>query len=114
MGISARTGAGIDDLKKAISDSQAGRFSQDNTLVTNLRHYEALVKAAENLRTVREGLDTSLPTDLVAEDLRAAISELNSIFGDNTAASSAAASAASVIDFKAITDLIFSRFCIGK
>ena len=109
LGISARTGAGIDDLKKAVAASQAGRFSQDNTLVTNLRHYEALVRAAENLRTVREGLDTSLPTDLVAEDLRAAISELNSIFGGNTAASSAA-----VIDFKAITDLIFSRFCIGK
>lgn len=129
LGISARTGAGIDDLKKAVAASQAGRFSQDNTLVTNLRHYEALVRAAENLRTVREGLDTSLLTDLVAEDLRAAISELNSIFGDSMPASESVASSsaalsgtsssgtaatASVIDFKAITDLIFSRFCIGK
>ncbi len=121
LGISAKTGAGIDALKKAISASQAKRFSQDHTLVTNLRHYVALVRAAENLRTVRQGLDTALPTDLVAEDLRAAISELNSIFGDSTSASaasaataSASASAASVIDFKAITDLIFSRFCIGK
>ncbi len=120
LGISARTGAGIDDLKKAVSASQADRFSQDNTLVTNLRHYEALVRAAENLRTVREGLGNALPTDLVAEDLRSAITELNSIFGGNTAASSAtassvaSASSAAAIDFKAVTDLIFSRFCIGK
>lgn len=102
-GICARTGEGVEELKAAISASQTGRFNQEDTMVTNLRHFNALTRAAEALSNVRTGISGKTPTDLVAEDLRSAISELNSIFGDS-----------SQIDFQSITDLIFSRFCIGK
>ncbi len=103
LGISAKTGRGLEELKRAISASQAGRLSDCGTVVTNLRHYEALVRASDSLQAVRSGLGSSLPSDLVAEDLRSAVRELNSIFGDRDA-----------IDFKSVTDLVFSRFCIGK
>ena len=102
--ISALKGLGLDELRDRLVKSQEGRFkATEGTLVTNLRHYQALVRALESLQAVRLGLDAGIPTDLVSEDLRAAISELNSIFGD-----------ASSIDFKSVTDLIFGRFCIGK
>lgn len=117
LGISAKTGDGLDKLKSAISRSQADRFKENGTLVTNLRHYEALTRATEALRAVRAGLDALTPTDLIAEDLRAAISELNTIFGAasfDSATGSPAGTGNSAIDFKAVTDLIFERFCIGK
>lgn len=109
LGISAISGAGTDELKKLISESQARRFTLEDTVVTSARHYEALVRASESLERVRFGLDSGTPSDLVAEDLRSAINELNGIFGDSGSFSSSFA-----IDFQAVTDLIFSRFCIGK
>ena len=89
--------------------SQARRFTLEDTVVTSARHYEALVRASESLERVRTGLDSGTPSDLVAEDLRSAINELNGIFGDSGSFSTSFA-----IDFQAVTDLIFSRFCIGK
>lgn len=104
LDISAKTGEGLDALKAALVKSQEGRFAAGSgTLVTSLRHYEALKRAADSLEHVRRGMSAGSPTDLVAEDLRSAISELNSIFGE-----------VDTIDFKAVTDVIFSRFCIGK
>lgn len=109
LGISAISGAGTEELKKLISQSQARRFALEDSVVTSARHYEALVRAAESLERVRFGLDSGTPSDLVAEDLRSAINELNGIFGDSGSFNSSFA-----IDFQAVTDLIFSRFCIGK
>ena len=101
--ICAKDGSGLEELRSAILATQEGRYSAEELLVTNLRHFEALRSASGYLRSVRSGLDSALPTDLVAEDLRAAISELNSIFGDRES-----------VDFQRVTDVIFSRFCIGK
>lgn len=107
--ISAKTGEGLDRLRKALGGTQEGRFAAGNgTLVTSVRHYEALQRAAESLYKVRIGLcgaggagtGASLPTDLLAEDLRSAISELNSIFGEITTDD--------------VLGQIFSKFCIGK
>ncbi len=109
LGISALSGTGLDELKKHISESQTKRFTLEDTVVTSVRHYEALVRAAESLELVRAGLDSGTASDLVAEDLRSAINELNCIFGDSGSFSTSFA-----IDFQSVTDLIFGRFCVGK
>ena len=99
--ISAKTGEGLEDLRSRISESySAASLSGDTTLVTNLRHYEALSRAHADLSAVRSGLDSLTPTDLLAEDLRSAIRELGSIFGE--------------IAPDEVLGSIFSKFCIGK
>lgn len=101
LDISARTGEGLDVLRAELGKSQQGRFAAaSGTLVTSLRHYEALQRAAESLYKVRIGLIQSVPTDLLAEDLRSAISEFNSIFGEITTDD--------------VLGEIFGKFCIGK
>jgi tRNA modification GTPase len=102
MDISALTGEGLDDLRSRISDSySAARISGDATLVTNLRHYEALSRARADLSAVRSGLDAGTPTDLLAEDLRSAISSLSRITGHT-------------ITPDEVLGNIFGKFCIGK
>ena len=99
--ISAKTGEGLEDLRSRISESySAASLSGDTTLVTNLRHYEALSRARADLSAVRSGLDSLTPTDLLAEDLRSAIRELGSIFGE--------------IAPDEVLGRIFEGFCIGK
>ena len=99
--ISTKTGEGLVDLRSRISESySATSLSEDATLVTNLRHYEALSRAHADLSAVRSGLDLGTPTDLLAEDLRSAIRELGSIFGE--------------IAPDEVLGSIFSKFCIGK
>jgi tRNA modification GTPase len=74
--------------------------SPDATLVTNVRHYEALLHASESLKSVQQGLEMNIPTDLVSQDLREALYHLGSITGEITT--------------DEVLGSIFSRFCIGK
>ena len=69
-------------------------------LVTNARHYQELKAAENDLREVRKALDTSLSTELVAQDLRSALAHLGAITGEFTT--------------DEILGNIFSHFCIGK
>ncbi len=100
LDISARTGEGLDALRSKLI--AAGGFADWNgaTLVTNLRHYEALERALDSLRRVSLGLDRKTPVDLVAQDLREAIYELGTIFG--------------AVTTDELLGNIFGRFCIGK
>ena len=99
--ISALTGYGLDSLKKAIaSDATRELKAADGLLVTNQRHQEALAAAAEDLARFLEGLATSLPTDLLSEDLRSATRHLGTIFGEVTPDN--------------VLGEIFGRFCVGK
>lgn len=101
LDISALTGAGMDALKNAISADDAERLKEsDGALVSNARHCKALENAASCLERFSDGLSKGLGTELLAEDLREALSELGDIFGE-------------VTHFE-ITDVIFKRFCIGK
>ncbi len=101
LDISAKSGEGLDRLRSLLSATQEGRFSDSAVLVTNQRHYEALRSASTALRAVRRGLDSHIPSDLLAEDLRAATRSLSSITGD--------------IDIdKDILGMIFEKFCVGK
>ena len=97
--LSAKHHFGLNDLYNALKHSQPLIYP-DATLVTNVRHYEALTHANEALLKVKEGLEMNIPTDLVSDDLREALHYLGSITGEITT--------------DEILGSIFSRFCIGK
>ena len=101
IGISAKTGAGIDILRSILAISQRDLLADsDTTLVTNQRHVQALTDARTSLLRVQEGLAFSLPTDLAAQDIREAIYHLGSIVGE--------------ISADEVLGNIFKNFCIGK
>lgn len=102
IAISAGKGDGIEEVKNMLTDFQPRILSgSDRNLVTNARHYDALVKASSYLSEVRKGLDSALPTDLVTQDLRAAIDSLSAITGMD-------------ITTDELLENIFREFCIGK
>lgn len=97
--ISAKTGLGLEKLRECLSRI-CSPDSENELLVTNARHAEALRASADALGKVASGLDLQLPTDLLAEDLREAISSLGSITGE--------------ISSDEVLGEIFGRFCVGK
>lgn len=101
LGICARSGEGVDELKRRISALYSGRVPSEGILVSNARHRDALVRASSYLAAVQTALASGTATELLAEDLRAAISELSSIFGDR-------------ITTDEVLGEIFGKFCIGK
>lgn len=99
--ISARQGTNMDKLEEFLVRSSAmPAIAAGDVVVTNVRHYEALVRALENIREVKHGLAGGLPGDLVSEHLRAAIGNLSEIVGEVTN--------------DEILGNIFANFCIGK
>lgn len=99
--ISARTGSGIDGLKSALVSMATTEHNPENELiVTNARHYEALTAGAESLQRVIDGLQTGIPTDFVAQDVREALHHLGLVTGAVTTAD--------------LLTSIFSHFCVGK
>lgn len=99
--ISAKTGFGLDSLKKALSETQKDlTLDSDQTIVTNLRHFQALSEAGSALSRARISLSSGLTPDLIAEDLRSALYHLGSITGEVTP--------------DEVLGEIFGRFCIGK
>ena len=98
--ISAAQGLGIEELKNWLAEWGSESHTSDALMVTNFRHYEALVEARTALEATRSGLQNGIPGDLVASDVRQALHHLGSITGE--------------IDTEDILDHIFSSFCIGK
>lgn len=96
--ISAKQGRGLAELRRLLA-STVGTLASDAVLVTNARHAAALSDAASSLRAARSGLDT-LPTDLLAEDLRSALASLGTITGEITT--------------DEVLGEVFRGFCIGK
>lgn len=100
--ISAKTGSGLPELTETLAE--IGRRitgDTDETMVTNIRHYEALSRAATALGRVRDGLKVAtLPPDLIAQDLREALYHLGEIVGE--------------ISTDEVLGNIFRKFCIGK
>ena len=99
--ISAKNEEDIEKLKKNIAfygrDLVVG---ENDVLVTNLRHYEALMKANDALLKVKDGLYNGLSTEFVAQDLKDVLYHLGSITGE--------------ISSSDVLNNIFGRFCIGK
>ncbi len=75
-------------------------ISEEDVVVTNLRHYEALNKALEAIRRVVEGLETGITHDFISQDIRECMFYLGEITGH--------------ISTDEILGNIFSKFCIGK
>ena len=97
--ISAKHRFGLNDLYNTLKHSQP-LAHPDTTLVTNVRHYEALMHTSDSLNQVQQGLEMNIPTDLISQDLRQALHFLGSITGEITT--------------DEVLGTIFSRFCIGK
>lgn len=99
--ISTKTGYGLDALKQKIIDTFRSRMGKENDIMlTNARHYEALGRVKQALDAVEQGLDGGIPADLVAVDLRDALYHLGTITGEVTS--------------EEMLGNIFGRFCIGK
>jgi tRNA modification GTPase len=100
--ISALTGHGIDQLRDQLQQFAADQRgdADEDILVTNARHAQALSQALDSAHRVCQALSDNLPGDLIAQDLRETIHHLATITGD--------------IPSTEILATIFSRFCIGK
>ena len=99
IALSAKNGTGLDRLEEALI-AAADTGSYGDILVTNQRHASALAASADALDAALGALRRGLPADLLAEDLRAAISTLGTITGE--------------ISTDEVLGEIFKGFCIGK
>jgi tRNA modification GTPase len=100
--ISASTGSGMEELKTEIVRRSVNleMLQAETSLITNLRHYEALDKTSAALNQVTSALESGLTGDLLATDIREALFHLGTITGE--------------ITVEDILGSIFTRFCIGK
>jgi tRNA modification GTPase len=99
--LSAKENRGIDELKTTLLEFvNTGALRNDETIVTNTRHYDALLKALEEIEKVQYGLDTGLSGDLMAIDIREALYHFGEITGQVTN--------------DELLGNIFANFCIGK
>jgi len=99
--ISAKEKTGLEDLRLTLGEEIVKeRLNSGDVIITNIRHYEALLCVSESLERVLAGLDNKLPEDLIAIDIRQAIHYLGEITGEITS--------------DEILGNIFKNFCIGK
>ncbi|HUH25757.1 MAG TPA: tRNA uridine-5-carboxymethylaminomethyl(34) synthesis GTPase MnmE [Flavobacterium sp.] len=99
--ISAKNKEGIDELKAQLMNLvNTGALRNNETIVTNTRHYDSLIKALEEIQKVQYGLDTNIPADLMAIDIRQALYYFGEITGQVTN--------------DELLGNIFANFCIGK
>lgn len=100
IGISAKKRMNIESIGTALNRYVTSYMVTDNTLLTNARHYDLMMKIAEDIDHIETGLDDGTPTDLVAIDVRSALDKLGRLTG--------------TISDNDILNTIFGRFCIGK
>jgi tRNA modification GTPase len=101
IALSAKTGAGVEVLKsKLLSLVQTGKLRNNDTIITNARHYDALGEALKSIQNVQAGLDGGLSGDLMAIDIREALHHFGRITGE--------------ISTDDLLGNIFANFCIGK
>ena len=100
--LSAKNKTGIEELKNELTALvNIGALSNNETIVTNSRHFEALNNALKAINSVQQGIDLEISTDLFSIDIRECLRHLGAITGDYD------------VD-KDILGHIFSNFCIGK
>ena len=99
--ISAKQNIGIEDLKnQLLSFVNTGALRNNETIVTNTRHYDSLLKALDEISKVKYGLETNLSSDLMALDIREALYQFGLITGQ--------------VSNDELLGNIFANFCIGK
>lgn len=102
IGISAKTGEGIDELFSALKEKAVGsqNYTEKTAIVSNVRHFSALKSAYKFLEDSRDSIDKKMSGEFIAIDLRNAENSLGEIIGKVTTDD--------------ILNNIFSKFCIGK
>ncbi len=99
--LSAKSGIGVDEIKdRLLSYINTGAIRNDETIVTNTRHYDALLKALEEIQKVQLGMENNVSGDLLAIDIRQALYHFGEITGE--------------ISSDDLLGNIFANFCIGK
>ncbi|WP_115462925.1 tRNA uridine-5-carboxymethylaminomethyl(34) synthesis GTPase MnmE [Winogradskyella aurantiaca] len=99
--ISAKRGYGVELLTQSLLRLiNTGALRNNETIVTNTRHYDALLKALEEIQKVKFGLESGLSGDLIAIDIRQALYHFGEITGE--------------ISNDDLLGNIFANFCIGK
>ena len=99
--ISAKENIGVDELKnQLLSFVNTGALRNNETIVTNTRHYDSLLKALEEIQKVNFGLQTNISSDLMSIDIREALYHFGMITGEVTN--------------DELLGNIFANFCIGK
>jgi tRNA modification GTPase len=99
--LSAKQNKGIEELKnQLLSFVNTGALRNNETIVTNTRHYDALLKAFEEIQKVQHGLDINLSSDLMALDIKEALYQFGLITGQ--------------VSNDELLGNIFANFCIGK
>ena len=100
--ISAKKSLGLEELERAIYEAaDIPTLTENDIIVTNARHYDALVRAHEHIQRVIDGLQMQLSGDLLSEDLRQALDTLAEITGGQ-------------ITPNEVLGNIFKNFCVGK
>ncbi|MGB1392688.1 MAG: tRNA uridine-5-carboxymethylaminomethyl(34) synthesis GTPase MnmE [Flavobacteriaceae bacterium] len=98
---SAKSGLGIGTLKaKLLEFVNTGALRNNDTIITNSRHYDSLLKALAEVQKVQQGMDANLSGDLLAIDIRQALYHFGEITGEITSDD--------------LLGNIFANFCIGK
>lgn len=99
--ISAKENVGVNELKnQLLSFVNTGTLRNNETIVTNTRHYDSLLKALDEIQKVNYGLQTNISSDLMAIDIREALFHFGMITGEVTN--------------DELLGNIFANFCIGK
>ncbi|MNQ34374.1 tRNA modification GTPase MnmE [compost metagenome] len=99
--LSAKENIGVDELKnQLLSFVNTGALRNNETIVTNTRHYDSLLKALDEIQKVKFGLETNLSSDLIALDIREALYQFGLITGQ--------------VSNDELLGNIFANFCIGK
>lgn len=100
VSISARSGDGLDALRELLVSTIGYGSNDDALVVSNIRHYEALVQASASLQRALKAVDSGLSADLISEEVRQVLHHLGTITGEITT--------------DEVLGSIFSKFCIGK
>lgn len=99
--ISAKQKENVEQLKSLLTEKvKQGLLNNDDVIISNSRHFEALSNALENVVKVQSGLEMGISGDLLAMDIRQALHHLGEITGSITTDD--------------LLDSIFRDFCIGK
>ncbi len=99
LAVSAKTGQGLESLKKLLSENSVGELSLDKAYIIEQRHYAALMKAVRSLKSAINGCGT-FTVDVLAIDLKEAWDALGEITGETAN--------------EQIINTVFEKFCVGK
>lgn len=100
LAVSCKTGEGLEALKKAVTQDADEAHTADGLMISNLRHYESLLRAQTELESALLRLTAQAGGEIYAEHLRSALLHLKDLIGEVTPDD--------------VLGVIFSKFCMGK